>query len=240
MPNTASRAIDSRLLCDGRILSFRELAAVPIVDDGEPLVTVAPVPELSIELDDLEYPLARAGAWQRLQDAARILKEKDRRYGLRIWYAYRSLAAQKAFFNEQKAVVEKEHPQLDEAEVLEQVHMFVAVPEVAGHPTGGAFDLTVTLDGKKVDTGCDYPDFASPFLHTFAGGLSEDQTKNRMLLREVLMGQGFAPFNGEWWHFSYGDKEWAAFYGHNAAQYMQVEADARLRSQKPLSLPALR
>jgi len=87
--------------------------------------------------------------------------------------------------------------------------------------------VTVTLDGKPVDMGCDYPDFESPNLHTFAGGLSETQKSNRMLLREAMMNAGFAPFNGEWWHFSYGDREWAAFYGKPNAIYSQVEASGK-------------
>jgi len=35
---------------------------------------------------------------------------------------------------------------------------------------------------------------------------------------------GFAPFTGEWWHFSYGDREWAAIWGRDAAIYEQLES----------------
>ncbi|HEY9787142.1 MAG TPA: M15 family metallopeptidase [Candidatus Obscuribacterales bacterium] len=229
-----------KLLADRRILKYKELVSVPIADNGEPLVTTSPISELSLELEDLEYPLARQSAWQRLVDAARMLKTKDKRYGIRVWYAYRSLAAQQTFFKEQRAVVEKQNPGLSEGDLLEKVHMFVAVPDVAGHPTGGAFDLTLTFEGKKVDMGCDYPDFSSPYISTFAEGLTDTQKKNRVLLREILMANGFAPFNGEWWHFSYGDREWAAFYGENAAIYSQIEADERLKKKQQESLPKLR
>jgi D-alanyl-D-alanine dipeptidase len=34
-----------------------------------------------------------------------------------------------------------------------------------------------------------------------------------------MVAAGFAPFYGEWWHFSYGDREWAAVYGEPAALY---------------------
>ena len=30
----------------------------------------------------------------------------------------------------------------DDIEALEEAHRFIAVPDVAGHPTGGAIDLT--------------------------------------------------------------------------------------------------
>jgi len=89
MPTASLEAANVPSVLDARILSCKQLQAVPVSDNGEPLVRVSAVPELSIERDDLEYPLARAGAWQRLQDAARMLKNKDTRYGLRVWYAYR-------------------------------------------------------------------------------------------------------------------------------------------------------
>ena len=47
--------------------------------------------------------------------------------------------------------------------------------------------------------------------------------KNRMLLRAVMMSAGFAPFVGEWWHFSYGDKEWAKYVGNEVAPYDQLD-----------------
>lgn len=237
-----SNVVDRDSLLDAKILRYRDLVSVPIADDGEPLVKIAPVPELSIVLEDLELPLARKDAWRRLQDAARALQQKNKDYGLRIWYAYRSLRVQTHFFELQKATIKEQHPQISDADLLDQVHMFVAVPDVAGHPTGGAFDLTITRNGEKSDMGCDYPDFASPLLRTFAEGLSAEQKDNRLLLREIMLGAGFAPFNGEWWHFSYGDREWAAYYGKKAAVYSQVEAPADLctRAHESASLPPLR
>lgn len=31
--------------------------------------------------------------------------------------------------------------------------------------------------------------------------------------------ENFAPYYGEWCHFSYGDREWAAFYGQAKTLY---------------------
>ena len=33
--------------------------------------------------------------------------------------------------------------------------------------------------------------------------------KNRMLLRDAMAKAGFIGYKEEWWHFSYGTKEWA-------------------------------
>ena len=49
-------------------------------------------------------------------------------------------------------------------------------------------------------------------MATYAKGLTDEQIKNRKMLHDLMVEEGFAPFYGEWWHFSYGDREWAAFY----------------------------
>ncbi len=43
------------------------------------------------------------------------------------------------------------------------------------------------------------------------------------MLRNVMVSVGFAPFDGEWWHFCYGDKEWAVYYNKPAACYAPIE-----------------
>jgi D-alanyl-D-alanine dipeptidase len=37
-----------------------------------------------------------------------------------------------------------------------------------------------------------------------------------------MMNEGFAPYDGEWWNFSYGDKEWACYYKKEMSLYNQV------------------
>jgi len=41
----------------------------------------------------------------------------------------------------------------------------------------------------------------------------------RLLLHDLMIEAGFAPYYGEWWHFSYGDAEWAAFYEKSKTLY---------------------
>jgi D-alanyl-D-alanine dipeptidase len=137
---------------------------------------------------------------------------------------------QQKYFELVKSELKEKHPSLDEVELREKAHLFVAVPDVAPHPTGGAFDITIICAGKELEMGTNYAEFSSPYLHTFAEGLTETQRENRMLLREAMMEGGFAPFNGEWWHFSFGDREWAAFYGEPQAIYAQLEAPMPKRS----------
>jgi hypothetical protein len=43
-------------------------------------------------------------------------------------------------------------------------------------------------------------------------------------LSPIMTKEGFAPYDGEWWHFSYGDKEWAFYYKQDKALYNQVSS----------------
>jgi D-alanyl-D-alanine dipeptidase len=69
---------------------------------------------------------------------------------------------------------------------------------------------------------------ASRDSFTFSPFVSRQAWDDRQLLRRAMMAAGFAPYDGEWWHFSYGDKEWARFYRKPGALYDQVSfADAQ-------------
>ncbi|QQR69366.1 MAG: hypothetical protein IPI58_01405 [Alphaproteobacteria bacterium] len=48
---------------------------------------------------------------------------------------------------------------------------------------------------------------------------------------------GFAPFDGEWWHFSYGDREWAKYYGRSHAIYSQIAFSSTPSPCRPDSSP---
>ena len=55
-------------------------------------------------------------------------------------------------------------------------------------------------------------------MPTFAQGLTAAQRDLRLLLHDLMLENGFAPFY-ELWHFSYGDREWAAFYSRAKTVY---------------------
>ncbi len=98
----------------------------------------------------------------------------------------------------------------------------IAVPEIAGHPTGGAVDIQIVKDDMPLDMGTKIWEFTKD-PYTFSPFIEQDARDNRLLLRSIMMDVGFAPFDGEWWHFSYGDKEWAAYYKKPSAVYNQIE-----------------
>lgn len=218
MDDAARRVFD-----DCRLFSYRELAAVPVAECGEPLVAMESDPVSGVRTAKLAFPWIRAGALDRLRRAGRALRRRDGRLHLHVFETYRSLARQRQGYEHYLAEFGNSRPELDRDALIEFVHLHVAVPDVAGHPTGGAIDLTLASDDGPLDMGSAYGDFSTPLYHAFAEGTTEPQRANRMLLREVMVEAGFAPFTGEWWHFSYGDREWAAIWGRDAALYRQVE-----------------
>ena len=82
---------------------------------------------------------------------------------------------------------------------------YVANPNKSGsiHNRGYAVDLSLeTLDGELLDMGTDYDHFG-PEAHWSSEGLTDQQYRNRELLREGMMLFGFQPTRTEWWHYSY-------------------------------------
>ncbi len=207
-----------------RIFTYAELAAVAAGTGQEPLVDVRSY-DRSIAAAPPEGGgiRVRDSVARMLASAQRSLRPRNVR--LQVVDGHRPASLQRRYFAEMRRELAAREPALAGAELDERVHAFVAMPEVAGHPTGGAVDVTL-LDGagRELDMGGALADFHDPDrIRTFAEGLSEGQQGNRRLLHDAMVAAGFAPFYGEWWHFSYGDREWAAMYGRPAALYGPVE-----------------
>ncbi|WP_105213806.1 M15 family metallopeptidase [Pseudoalteromonas sp. T1lg22] len=73
----------------------------------------------------------------------------------------------------------------------------------SGHSRGATVDLTLvdSSSGKELDMGSPF-DMFDTLSNTDDPRISEAQRKNRYLLRDLMMAQGFAPYPLEWWHFS--------------------------------------
>ena len=91
----------------------------------------------------------------------------------------------------------------------------------SGHTRGSTVDLTLfdMATGKEVDMGgtfdwfgieshpdfCGNPDTGAYDASAAAAsprGISEEQFRNRMILREAMLRHGFKPISEEWWHFT--------------------------------------
>jgi D-alanyl-D-alanine dipeptidase len=212
-----------------RIFTWQELAAIPVFDNGEPLVQIESQGHLiggsvTISLPgagQVSRPLvARVSLLDRLQQVQRELASKSPHYMLRVVDAHRPLEFQQKAFTSIMNTLHAQFPEESEDTLINRAHLLIAYPPVAGHPTGGAVDVTLVQDGTDVDMGGRIADFSDEErIRVFSNSITPEQRENRWMLRKLMLAHGFAPFDGEWWHFCFGDREWAAYYGEKSASY---------------------
>lgn len=78
------------------------------------------------------------------------------------------------------------------------------IAEKSGHTRGSTVDVTLIelKSGKEIDMGSPY-DFFGIISRPFDNTVSDKQRKNRLLLRKVMLENGFKPYQSEWWHFTF-------------------------------------
>ena len=143
------------------------------------------------------------------KEAARALKTVSKEmmvqgYRLKIFDAYRPACAVKHFILwgiEDTDIRMKPYfyPDLDKEELFEKGY----IAKLSSHSRGSTVDLTL-LDmntGKELDMGSPF-DLFSPMSHPDYKGITEEQYSNRMMLRSVMLRNGFKPIDCEWWHFT--------------------------------------
>lgn len=168
----------------------------------------------------LQEVLVRESLVAMLNRVQSHLKRQIAGVQLLVVEGYRSPEYQERYYLEELCVQNRTYPKLELEQMMEKAHQFVALPSVAGHPTGGAVDLTLAFEGREIPMGGEIADFSQPeLLSTFSSLATPEQAYWRLLLHDAMVFEGFAPFYGEWWHYSFGDREWAAFYGQPKTLY---------------------
>lgn len=212
---------------EANMLKVSDLINVVVVDNNEILVPLCDVPPLAVRQigDDMkavsgEEILVRSSVREMLIEVGSNITGKLGEVCLEVVYGYRSLSIQTNLFKEMRN--RNQELGVSDEDIIEVTHRQIAMPEVAGHPTGGAVDVQIVRQSKPINFGTDIWEFESK-SYTYSPEISEEALENRLLLRAAMIEVGFAPFDGEWWHFSYGDREWAAYYKMSTAFYDQVE-----------------
>lgn len=215
---------------EDKFFSYTDLAAIPQKENGEPMAVIDQANGLRtfcLDPDMRPYTgtdiFVRESVLKKLKYAQTEIETIWQNASLEIVYGYRHIDIQTGLFTKVKNNILKHDPNCSEETMNEKAHIFIAVPEVAGHPTGGAVDVRVVAgNGKPLDMGTPIHDF-SKASYVFSPFISKEAWQNRQLLRAGMIKAGFAPYDGEWWHFSYGDREWAAYYKRNKAVYGQIK-----------------
>lgn len=143
------------------------------------------------------------------KEAARALKSVSNEmmvqgYRLKIFDTYRPACAVRHFVLwgiEDQDIRMKPYfyPDLEKQELFMKGY----IAKQSSHSRGSTVDLTL-LDmktGKELDMGSPF-DLFSELSHPDNREITDEQYENRMILRNVMIRNGFAPINCEWWHFT--------------------------------------
>ena len=133
---------------------------------------------------------------------------KAKGYRLKIFDAYRPQMAVDYFVEWAKNINDTLmkpyfYPELTKDRLFPEDY----ICEKSGHTRGSTVDLTL-FDEKterEVDMGGTY-DYFGELSHPDYKGITDEQFRLRMVLRDAMLGHGFKPFESEWWHFTLADE----------------------------------
>lgn len=191
----------------------------------------------------------RQGVLEKLRKAKLILNKIPgcEEWNFRVWDGFRTLETQALLYIDYEKRLRAKHPDWPDKQIYNAVEIFVSPPRrdkgmPAPHNTGGAVDLTLVDEiGREIAMGTKFDEFnIRSYTAHFSSGkddisqmderampFSDEDCeifhRNRMLLMRVMEQAGFVNYHEEWWHFSYGDQDWARQHGLGEAIYGSME-----------------
>ncbi len=194
---------------------------VPIDPNGTKIIL-----DYDVELGYANQFIARESVVKRLREASLSLPEG---VYLSVKETYRPKSFQRFIYNRRliKLFCSEKNVSLNSHQIHETTAEYIAPPSVAGHPTGGAVDVSlVDRLGNEIDLGCQYDEDAASSAgrcYSFCDSLADDVVENRKILFKCMEQAGFINYPFEWWHWSYGDKYWASLVEAPHASYSAID-----------------
>jgi len=205
-------------------LEIPVLALSTVIENHEPLIDLRVLDTEKSLLFHKSIPntLIRAGFAQKILSIAQRAKAQG--YLLEIYELYRSIRKQAREFFDIEHAFRVLHPEASEDEIYSKTTQYIADPfMIPPHCTGGAIDVILrdiqTLEA--IDMGAPI-NTAHEISHIIYEDLTCTQKANRQILLQLFLEVGCAPLPTEWWHFSFGERYWAAFY-QTQAQYGMIQ-----------------
>ena len=165
----------------------------------------------------------RSSIYGLMKEAQKDLPEN---HHFMIYEAYRPLARQKKLWDMAMDHVKANYPNADKQQLRDMAETFVADPYNgigSGHQAGCAIDIAICdKDGHPYDMGSKCQEI-TPLAYTASNDISAEARKNRNILVGALEKTGFVNYPAEWWHFSYGDHQWAHLVGKKHAFFGPID-----------------
>ena len=165
-------------------------------------------------IDGYEQPIALL-----TRETAEVLKKvsdemRSKGYTIKIYDTYRPCSALAHFMRWVQDYGDTRmkkyfYPDMDKKYLFEEGFL----SERSGHSRGSTVDLTLTdmESGLDLDMGGHF-DFFGEVSYALYDKITPEQRANRMLLREVMLRNGFRPATTEWWHFRLIDEPYPDTY----------------------------
>lgn len=174
-----------------------------------------------LRAEKCEYFIVRKQIAKMLEKATTLLPDG---YQFKVFETYRSHKKQLLLWNDITNQLKNENPYKSQEEIELLANEMIANPHKigSGHQTGGAIDITLCHKGREVDMGTKYLATDNPNSRTESKNLTPEQQKNRHLMKSILEQVGFVNYPPEWWHFSFGEHEWAVLTKHKFTLFRAI------------------
>ncbi len=224
------------LLSNGVTVEKMDLATIRLCDQQPPTISrVLAEDGFAFDPAFKHDRRLRVEVYEMLKSAQKKLPAGLR---LLIGEAYRPIARQIRMWNDVVAKVDREYPSLSEDEKILVCENFIANPYDgigSGHQAACAVDVTLCDDKSgQLDMGTALQEL-NERTRTASSEITENASNNRRLLLDAMESVGFANYPAEWWHYSYGDHQWAWLVGRSEAMFGMLDLPDESSSKKDVS-----
>ena len=137
-------------------------------------------------------------------------------YKFKVWDGFRSREVQNNIYKNFWEELKSKNPEWDEERLKTETGIFVTEAvnpsRVPSHATGGAVYLTlVDVAGTELEMGTPFDHFGPESNPHYFDDPSRSRivSRNRKILRDLMVAEDFCVDTDEWWHFDYGNQKWA-------------------------------
>jgi len=217
-----------------------DISNIPITNNEEPFIKLNGLAQEKIIFEPAYYNRKIDGATKdfylrqqttKLLIEASLLLPDDLR--IKIFDAWRPAMVQKNLYYGYYDALKGEpgHQDKSSEELHALANKYVSFPSNSEykpflHSTGGAIDLTIAdRYGNNMEMGTEFDDFNeksnTDYFEKYSTENSDVIKKNRRILYNIMIDAGFTNYPNEWWHYDYGDVNWA-FYKKSPSFYTGV------------------